>query len=179
MKSVFKKYFGESSGRIDRRFNSDKKPRAYKDIGNLWEKHYEMLRLCSLGMTNPQIAETLGVSVYTVKNITESTLGRQHLMVLRGSRDADTVDLMQRIRDFGPKCLDVLEDVIAGKNVGGEKPKLTVRVNAAKDYLNRIPEVSPHSRRDNRTALMTLEDIQNIKRRAMESGIVDVTPQGA
>ena len=181
MRSAFRRYFGDEQPELDRRFKPGFTKAGNKNarITQLWDRHLEMLRMKAVGMRESAIAESLGCTTQTVVNTVNSRIGQQHLMVLRGSRDADAVDLVDRIRNFAPKCLDLLEDVVQGKGPGNGA-KVTTRLSAAKDLLNRLPEVSPHSRKDTRSMQITPDDISRIKQRALEEGIVkDVSPNEA
>jgi len=172
-----KRFLGEPGEKDLRRIRTSTKKRPYNDVKNLWDLHYNILRLISLGFENKKIAEQLGITPYTVSMIKNSTLGRRHLMILRGARDAETIDLMKRIKEFAPKCLDLLEDTISGE-VNGEKIDTKFRVRTAEKYINRIPEISPSSRKGVESVHYTAEDMERIKQRARSAGVIkNVTPQ--
>ena len=98
--------------REDRR-RADRETRCNYDPIALNERHQEIINLHVLGIPNVKIAESLGVTKVTVSNAINSTLGREKSAMMRGSRDADTVDVAKRMQEIIPKALRIYEKILS------------------------------------------------------------------
>lgn len=98
--------------RADRR-RKDRATRKTYDPIALNQRHQEILNMHVAGMKESQICETLDVTPATVSNTINSTLGQQKISMLRGARDADTLDAVARIKELLPKALDVYEKILS------------------------------------------------------------------
>lgn len=102
------------------------------------ERHREIARLVAMGYKNVQIAEEVGVTPQQVCNVRNSPVVQQHVGMLQGKEDKETMDIHARIRDFAPKCLSVLEEIVEDD----ELPALQKR-KTAMDYLGLAGIVAP------------------------------------
>ena len=150
--------------------------RGGKQLQKLWDHHYEILRMVSLGFKPEIISDKTGFSKRTVNYVKSSAVAQNFLSVLQGARDADTIDLMKRVKEFAPTALTLLEDVIQGQGQGSGLD-VKFRARTAEKYLNRVPEISPSSRKGVESVHYTAEDMERIKQRAKASGVINVTPQ--
>lgn len=168
---------------IDRR----EKPaeRRTFEVAKIWEQHEEIIRRLLVGQKAANIAADMGVSRAMVSYVRKSRVVQDRLAELRAERDAKTVDMAKYIKETAPKALTLLEKIIDGDL---DAP-ITVRAREANNWLDRagfspIRQISTQ----NVHAHFTAEDIDEIKRRAVENGfarksalnehlLVDVTPQ--
>ena len=135
------------------------------DIQRLWGQQKEILRLVSSGLyNNKDIAEMVGVTPQTISNIINSALGKQTLEILQGAADADTVDLMVKIRSLAPIALAVQEEILMDEETG------SAMKNKISDKLLDRAGYTPISKNMNLnlSAGLTGEDIEAIKKRAEE-----------
>lgn len=120
----------------DGRFNEE--GRKYQ-IQRLWERQHEILGLALLGAEEKEIAEVLDVTPATVSNCLNSELGKQQLAIMRGARDANTIDLSKEIRSHAPKALAVLVKILETPAPVDEKNQIKV----AMDLLDRAGYAAP------------------------------------
>ena len=148
-------------------------------VQNMWQIHHEIARLHALGLKNTSIAEKLNVSNAMVNYTVNSPIVQAKVAILQGTRDAETVDLVDKIRDIGQKAVLVHETIL-----NDEKASPALKLRSADSILDRIPETSKQRRVDSRHshlhAHLSAEEIEDIKekgkRAAIESGemVVDV-----
>lgn len=157
-------------------FNSDRGPDLRKTgrqktwvVSEMWDLHFEIARYVLLGWKNVDIAEQLGVTPQTISNVRNSPIVQEHLAIISGARDADTVDLDKEIKASAPTALKLLIDVINGDGEGTGAP-ISLRVKTAENMVARVGHGVPHKvQSENVHAYLTSADIEEIKRRAMES----------
>lgn len=65
-----------------------------------------------LGLKEKEIAQQMGVCTVTVSNTINSTLGKEKMAIMRGARDADTIDVAKRMQEIIPKALAVYEKIL-------------------------------------------------------------------
>lgn len=141
-------------------------------IQHMWSVHHEIARLALLGMKNVEIAKELGVTEATVGNCLGSELVKKQLMIMRGARDASTIDVAKRIQAMLPEALDVLDKILADENASK-----SVRVNIAQDLLDRGGYGAPKVIETRGfMAHLSGEDIERIKQRAKETGRIASGP---
>lgn len=141
------------------------------EVSHMWEVHHEIVRRRLLGQKVVNIARDLGVSEAMVSYTLNSPVVRDKLSIMKGARDAETLDLAKRIRENAPKSLKLLEEIIEGE-VDGTPVGVTLRAREANTMLARagygpitnIKGAVAH-------AHFTGEDIKEIKKRAIESGV--------
>lgn len=80
------------------------------------DRHQEIINLVALGIPHNVVAESLNVHPATVSNAVNSTLGREKLALIRGARDADTVDIAKRMQNLIPKALDVYDKILSDES---------------------------------------------------------------
>ena len=163
----------------DQRFNEE--GRKYQ-IQQLWQRQHEILGLALLGAESKEISELLSVTPATVSNCLNSEIGRQQLEIMRGARDADTIDLSKEIRTHAPAALAVLVRVLNDPAPVDEKNQIKV----AMDLLDRSGYSAPkYVYGQFAHAHLSAADIDEIKerahrRRAMSTeGCINVGPTGA
>lgn len=146
------------------------------DIQRLWGQQKEILRLVASGLyNNKQIAEIVGVTPQTVSNIINSALGKQTLELLEGAADAETLDLMVKIRSLAPIALAVQEEIL----LGDDTPK-----RLKNDISNKVLDRAGYapvakSMNLNLSAGIKAEDLEAIKKRAAELSEVKVEQKEA
>ena len=104
--------------RQDRR-RVDRNKRTTQDLCQLNQRHQEIINLHILGIKGPKIAEMLNISYNTVVTTIESTLGQEKLAIIRGARDAETVDVAKKMQEIIPKALAVYEKILTAEANGG------------------------------------------------------------
>jgi len=167
---------------VDRRT----KPATRKtfEVSKIWESHEEIIRRLLLGQKATSIAADLGVTPAMVGYVRNSQVVKDKLETMRAARDADTVDIAKEIREKAPIALKLLEKVIAGDI---DAP-ITTRAREANNWLDRAgfsPVRNIHTQ--NVSAHFTAEEINEIKRQAVENGfarksvlnehLINVTPE--
>lgn len=144
----------------DGRFNEE--GRKYQ-IQQLWQRQHEMLGLALLGAEEKEIAEILDVTTATVSNCINSEIGKQQLAIMRGARDADTIDISKEIRSHAPKALQVLVGLLEGPEQGAEHSRISI----AKDILDRAGYGAPkYVYGQFAHAYLSAGDIDELKERA-------------
>lgn len=104
--------------RQDRR-RADRINRKSADLGSLNERHHEIINLHAMGLKNNKIAELMNVSERTVEHTVSSTLGQTKAAMIRGARDAETVDVAKKMQEIIPKALAVYEKILTAEVSGG------------------------------------------------------------
>jgi hypothetical protein len=145
---------------FDRRF-TDK--RSY-NIKQLWSKHHEIIRRVAIGHSNGQIAAALGVTPQTVSNVRNSPVARVKLMELQSQLDETLIEVQNRIRSVAPTAQNLLEDIITGS----VPAHISLRAKYASELLNRAG-LSPVHRIASVSTTLTRDDIESIKRRAIDA----------
>lgn len=143
----------------------------------MWEKYHEIVRLRTTGMNEMEIAKKVNLGNVHVCNILGSPIVQEKLMVMRGARDADSIDVAQRIKDLAPVALDLLEVVIKGEGKAADAPILG-RARVAGDLLSRAGH-PPIQKVQGAFAHLSGDDIRELKERAKVNGkacgtIIDV-----
>lgn len=86
------------------------------DLKSLWQKNHEILNLALLGQSAETIANVVGVTKATVSNTLNSSLGKEKLMVMRGARDKEIIDIAHEVALRVPRCLEVVDDILETAN---------------------------------------------------------------
>jgi len=150
---------------MDTRFNGN--GRKYQ-IQKLWDIHHEICRLLLLGWKREKIAETLGVTPVMVSYTANSELAKRQLEIMRGSRDAQALDLSVEIKRFAPEAFEMLQ-TIARDSETSVKHKIAI----AMDVLDRAGYAAPKVIEGKfMHAHFTAEEVEEMKKRAKESGQV-------
>jgi len=161
---------GNRTGERDGRRAEPGQKKAF-EVDHMWEVHHEIVRRRLLGQKVVNIARDLGVSETMVSYTLNSPVVRDKLDVMKGARDAETLDLAKRIRENAPKSLKLLEEIIEGE-VDGTTVGVGLRAREANTMLARagygpitnVKGAIAH-------AHFSGEDIKEIKKRAIESGV--------
>ena len=140
-------------------------------VQKMWEIHHEIARMASLGLKSTQIAVGLGVSPAMVNYTLSSPVVQDKVDILRGARDADTVDLAQQIKEFAPVCLELLKDIVQDQAGAKTGASITLRSHTARDLMDRAG-YSAVRKHQIVTAKITPEQLLEIKQRARDSGIL-------
>ena len=115
------------------------------------ERHHEIARLSVLGYDTTTIADKLGISKQTVYQAVHSPMLKAKMALLRGNRDAKTLNLMDEINDILPDAITLLKNVIDGGVLDeGDVRDRALQVSTAKHLLG-IGGLSPVKRAEART----------------------------
>ena len=171
------KYYSENRGQDLRRSTSETGPNHWV-VSDMWELHHEITRRLVLGQKGVDIAKALGCTPQTVSNVRNSPVAQDHIAIMKGARDADTVDLSKRIIEIAPRALTLLEDIIKGEN-DGANASLGLRAKEANGMLARVGHGIPQKiQSESVNYHVTSEQIADIKRRAFHNDdVIDVTPE--
>ena len=163
------KYHDGNRGPDERRVAPDKK-RTY-EVSEMWDVHHEIVRRLLIGQKVVNIAKDLKVSEAMVSYTRNSPVVREKLEIMKGARDAETIDLAKRIRENAPQSLRLLEDIISGE-VDGTSVPLNMRRQEANMMMNRAGFAPVQTIKG---AILhghyTSEEIDDIKKRAVEDGL--------
>lgn len=153
---------------IDKRNNPE--GRKYQ-IQKLWAIHHEICRLAILGMKQIDIARVLGITEATVSTCLNSAVVKQQLHVLRMARDSSVVDVAKRIEAMAPKAAETMDAVLSGDTDANTR----LKVDVAKDILDRAGHAAVKTiKGEFAHAFLTIEDIEDIKRKARENKAIAV-----
>jgi len=130
----------------------------------LWESSHEIMRLAFLGWRNKEIAEKLGVDKVTVSNTINSTLGQKKLQLMHDARDADVIDVADKIAELAPQAVDVYKRILEEDGVN-----LSLKKNTADTILKDILGHQAPKKVEGKFAHAHLgeEDISRIKERSL------------
>ena len=134
-------------------------------ISRVWDVHQEIMRLAVTGMKSVDIAQMLGISPAMVSYTLNSAIVQRQLDIMRAARDVDAIQVSKRIHELAPEAVEALGDLL-----NSEVPQ--IRLGAAKDVLDRAGHAAVKTlRTENLHAHFTKEEIDDIKKRAMEIGL--------
>lgn len=142
---------------------------TYQD---LTERHQEILRRLVIGQEPHAIAAEMGLSRETVSKIRNSPMSQSEIARLQNLRDAQVVgEVSEHIRESLYDAVEVLKSVM---NDSGQPA--AARVRAAADLLDRGGYGAVRQLRTTitREDHLTEKDLDEIKSRAIESGLVVV-----
>jgi len=146
--------------------NRRTKDRKTFEVSEMWDLHHEIVRRLVIGETNAEISRSLGVSKQMISYTRNSKVVRRQIDIMRGARDADTIDIAKRIRENAPKALDLLETIIEDR---GETYPISLAARTSESMLDRGGYAAP-KRLEAVVAHFTSEEIEDLKRKALESG---------
>lgn len=134
-------------------------------VTEMWDLHKEIARRIHLGQKNVVIAKAVGCDPQTVSLVRNSPVVQEHLAIMGGAADADTVDISKRIQELAPQALDVLEEVMNAK----EQASLALRAKVAESLLDRAGHAAVRTiRSEGIHAHLTSNDLDKIRQRALE-----------
>lgn len=152
----------------DRRFVPDA-PRRTWQVSKIWDQHEEVVRRIVLGQKNTEIAGSMKLSQAQVSNIRNSPIIQDKLAIMKGARDAYTIDIARDIKEFAPKALEVLKRIVNGDDPSGLPIGPALKARVASDLLDRAGYAPIKSVQVSGVhAHLTLDDIAELKRRAVE-----------
>ena len=160
-------YKGVDYSDADRIGDRRRKPpgvRKVWQVSKIWELHEEITRRILLGQKNKDIAKSVGCSAQTVSNVRNSPVIQDKLALMRGARDAYTVDIARDIQEFAPIALELLKNTIEGK-ADAENASIALRARTAESWLDRAGH-APIRKEQHITAHLTGEEIAEIRDRA-------------
>ena len=137
-------------------------------IQEMQSVHREVVRRILIGQKSVDVAKDLGVTPAMVSYTRNSPIVQRQLAIMEAVRDIDAVDVSKRIKDLAPKAVTMLEEVMDNEN-----SPAAVKVKAAVELLKMNGFVPPV--RIQGSVLhghLTMRDIDDMKRRAIESGVV-------
>lgn len=144
-----------------------------KFIKRMHEGHHQMVRLMLLGYGNKEIASRLGVTPQNVCDVRNSPIVRERLATLEAAADAEAMDLRSEVMRITQKSVKFLEEVQEAEGRGEGAP-LHLRVRVAEGFMDRA--IPKKVQGEFMHAHLTGEDIEEIKKRARDGGvIVDTT----
>lgn len=151
-------------------------PKKCYQVTEMWDMHHEIARRVVLGQTNVAIANALSVSPTLVSNVRNSPVVQQKMDLLRGTRDAETVDIAAQIKEIAPDALEVLRQVIEDGEVSGEKIPARLRAHHSEKLLDRAGFGAPKIIQGSMLhGHFTKDDIDEIKGRAETLGLMSGT----
>lgn len=161
--------YTDSNRQRDRRLIPGERPRRTWQVSRIWDRHAEIVRRKAVGQSNTQIADSMGMSKMQVSNVVNSPIIQDRLAIMNGARDAYTIDLARDIREFAPKCLDLLKEIISGDTEGvGQLASPALKARVAIDVLDRagyapVKNINMQSAHVH----LTKEDIDQMKQRVL------------
>ena len=109
-----------------------------KRLQKLSDRHHEIARLLTLGFSNKEIAQQLGLDPSTISQVKQSPLLRAKVEELSQGRDENTKDIRTSFENLAPQAIEALQTMV--RNEDGSVMGST-QLNAAKYVL----EVLGHS----------------------------------
>ena len=136
------------------------------EVSEMWELHHEIVRRLVLGQKNSEIAKALNVTPVMVSYTRNSKVVQKQLDLMRGARDAETLDVAIRIRENAPAALALLEDIVDDR---GDTYGIALAARTAESMLDRGGYAAP-KKLEGIIAHFTKDEIEELKRQAVESG---------
>lgn len=133
-------------------------------IQDMWAIHKEINRLHLLGMKSVDIAAHLDISEAMVSYTINSPIAKREMAEMEAARDLDAVDVAKKIRDLAPRAVEVFEDVMSSELD-------SMRLKAAAGILDRAG-FGPVQKFQGAVAVLTADDIREIKERARDIGLM-------
>lgn len=159
--------YGTECIREDKRRNND--GTRTHEISRLWQRSHEIVNLSVKGFNNKEIAEILRIDPQTVSNTLNSELGMRKVADLRQARDEEVKKDQEKIRLLKNKAIEVYNEVL--DNEKGEatlKEKLQVADTVMTKFTGLVEPIKVQATH----VTLTAADIEELKRRAIESGTV-------
>ena len=162
-------YFELSEERkVDRRRNGERKT---FEVQKMWDSHHEIVRLAIIGVKQVDIARKLQISEAMVSYTLNSEVVKEKLAIMRGARDAKTVDLARDILELAPRAIKIYEKLL-DEGVNGS-PTALHKMTA--DRVLDISGYGPVKRIDARHAHLhghfSSEELEHIKQRGRQAAI--------
>jgi len=167
--------YSEERKQVDRRFVSSK-PRRTWQVAKIWSQHEEIIRRLTLGQKNTEIASSMNLSKAQISNIRNSPIIQERLAIMKGARDAYTLDIARDIKEFAPKALEVLKQIVNGEDSSGLPIGPSLKARVASDLLDRAGYAPVRNVQVQGAHVhLTKSDIEELKRRACVNGpVIDI-----
>lgn len=136
-------------------------------VAEMSSRHHEIARLLVMGMSNVDVARTLGTTPQMVTNVRNSPVVQEQIKFLSAKKDAETVRLTERIAKALPRCVEYLTNTIEDSDLSDSlRSKNAFGLMAAGGYgpTKNINVKGTH-------AILTAKDIQEIRDHAESVGI--------
>lgn len=154
----------------DRPSDQRKTDRRVFEVSEMSELHHEITRRLLMGQKSVEIAEQLGCHKQTVSNVKNSKVVQDKLAVMRGARDANSVDVAREIQEIAPKALENLRQIIEDET--GEVP-LHMKAKESNNLLDRAGYGAKQQNEHRHIhAHLDKQQIDEIKKRAAETGVL-------
>lgn len=148
-------------------------------IGNLHNRHYEIIRMSVLGLKNVEIAEALGISTASVAMTLNNPLAKRHIQNLLEARDESVKDVKNGFAKLLPSVLQNYAEVL--QNGGGISKQAQEMGDSVLDRLGYARQKNLSVTSNHTTMVITAEDIAKIteRRAAMlkQADAIDIQPQ--
>lgn len=129
------------------------------------QMHREIIRFIILGYKDVEIAEALGCTTATVRNVKNSELAQRYMKQMQETRDGEATDIATTIKNLAPLALEVSTSIMID-----EQQSASVRANISQDLLDRAG-YKPVNIGMNLSDKLTPGEIEEIKSRARQNGV--------
>lgn len=154
---------------LDRRRLVEGAPRRVSGVGEMTELHHEICRQVLLGAKNVDIAKRLNCTPQTVSNVRNSPIVKHRLRELARERDRVAINFAAEVQARAGRAFEILDEAL--NDEVGEVP-LGMRLKEANNILDRVERIEGIGQRNlHLHAHLTAEDIENLKKRALEVGL--------
>ena len=134
------------------------------NVGHIWERGQEVIRMEATGSTRDQIAEKTAYCKGSIGNIVNSPLGKLRIEELRNGRDDNAMQFYQELEEMKPEALSCIRDILTHTD---EESTASLRLSAAKDILDRTGHVPiKRVQSQNVHTHLDINTINEIKKRA-------------
>lgn len=158
------KYFDPNREPDQRRTND----RRVFEVSEMSHLHHEITRRLLLGEKQKRIAEDLSCHPQTVSNVKNSQVVQDKLNIMKGARDANSVDISKEIQRIAPQALENLRNVIEDDT---DEVPLHMKVKESNNLLDRAGYgAKQKSETRHLHAHLTSDDLTEIKQRARNAG---------
>ena len=156
----YEKYFDGN-----RPVRTEKMPSRRWQVSEMQDIHHEIARRLLLGQKSQFIADSVGCSSATVRNVKDSPVVQEKLEIMRGARDRDVINIAAHIQRIAPKSIQLLEQVIEGKGPGADA-SIALRCKVAESNLDRAG-YGAVKKFQGAVGHFTSDDIAELKKEAM------------
>lgn len=141
------------------------KPEGIKyQIQELHQRHHMILKLITMGHSDSQIADILGCTTATVRNVKHGELGRRQLAIMDGASSATAIDIVADLKRLTPIAVARFEEILTTPGHADN-----AIISAGKEVLDRAGYVAPKVVQGMIAhTYLTKEDIEQLKKRAAE-----------
>lgn len=144
--------------------NSGRMKKGTYELQKMREIHHEIVRQVILNKSDTEISQNLGVSKVMVRYTRESPIVADKIAVIRGSLDAESIDLVKEVRDLAPVALAILEEFLLDPGHDMKERRMI-----AQDILDRDGRAPRTHKTEIGEPLLRTKDIEDIKRAAREA----------